>query len=91
MPADKDMKKIKVQKTKEKATEIPTVIEHYSQFKGKPMVRFSGNFMGGGFSMSKNKVRAVLDNAEALRDFVEGKLDAAIAELGEDEALSPGR
>ena len=45
--------------------------------------------MGGGFSLSKNKVKAVLDLADQLRPFANGEYDQAISELGENEALEP--
>ncbi len=67
-------------------------IEGYSRFfkNGKPlsrMVRISGNFMGGGFNLSQNKVLAVLENIDELRKFAEGEYDPEIDELKEDDVL----
>ncbi len=62
-------------------------VDHFSMFKGKPMVYIKGSFYQGGFSMSKNKIRAILDNAEFLKRFAEGEFDADIKKLKEDEIL----
>lgn len=75
--------------TKQEKQTIQTKIEHFYNFKGRPMVRISGNFMGGGFNMSKNKIKAILDNGDGLFDFVNGKFDQEILELAEDEILKP--
>ena len=79
------MKKEKITKTER--TDIPVKIDYFYNFKGKPMVRIAGNFMSGGFNLSKNKVKAVLDNAAVLKDFADGKLDSGLSELAEDEVL----
>ncbi|HNR90739.1 MAG TPA: hypothetical protein PKM65_20555 [Spirochaetota bacterium] len=62
-------------------------VEFFYKYKGRPMVRVAGNFLGGGFNISQNKVRAILDNAEALRGFVKGEYDQAILGLEEDEVV----
>lgn len=72
---------------KGKAADVPSKVESFSIYKGHPMIRFSGNFMGGGFSLSKNKVKAVLENIEEAKLFAEGKYDEQIKELGEGEIL----
>lgn len=62
-------------------------VEFFYRYKGRPMVRVAGNFLGGGFNMSKNKVKAILDNADALRGFVNGEYDQKISELEDDEVI----
>ena len=70
-------------------------IEYYYNYKPKantpgiPMVRIRGNFMRGGFNISKNKVMAILDNLEVLKDFVSGEYDNDILALKENEKLKP--
>jgi hypothetical protein len=62
-------------------------VKRYSRFKGQPMVHIFGNFFGGGFNLSKNKVNAVLENIDELKKFAAGEYDAQIAELADNEAL----
>ena len=79
---------------------IPSIIEHFYKYKpvdkeGKtkgadvPMVRIKGNFFGGGFNLSKNKVKAVLDNLDILQKFAKGDFDKEINVLKPDEVLQP--
>lgn len=77
--------KMNDQKTKDTTPEI----EHYSNYKGTPMVRISGNFARGGFNMSRNKIKAVITNIDQLRKFAAGDFDTEILELKEDEVLKP--
>lgn len=70
-----------------KPGEFHSKVEHFSVFKGKPMVYISGSFYQGGFSMSKNKIRAVLENSKLLEKFANGEYDADIKKLKEDEIL----
>lgn len=69
--------------------EEKTALEHFYNFKGTPMVRFKGNFYRGGFNVSKNKVRAVIENLEIMKQFINGDFDEAIAGLQEGQALKP--
>jgi hypothetical protein len=80
---------MKVEKVATKADVSFSKVQHFSNYKGHPMVRISGNFMGGGFQLSKGKLIAVLANLKELKDFAEGKHDDAIANLKEDEVLKP--
>lgn len=69
--------------------EIPEAkVESFSNFKGKPMVRITGNFFGGGFNISKNKVKAIFENEALLKDFSNGKYDQQISELTDNEVLA---
>lgn len=81
------MEVAKVTKEKKKAGEFHSKVEHFAQFKGKPMVFIAGSFYQGGFLISKNKVRAILDNADLLKKFVSGEWDAEIKKLKDDEIL----
>lgn len=54
---------------------------------GIPMVRIKGNFMGGGFNVSKNKVKAILAVSKKLAGFIDGDLDEEISKLKEGEYL----
>ena len=80
------MKKIKMSKMQNEP-DVPATVEHYSKFKGIPMVRIGGNFFRGGFNMSKNKVKAVLSLSKELKKFADGDLDQEIKALGEGEVL----
>lgn len=65
-----------------------TKVGYYYRFKSTPMVFIEGNFMKGGFSLSKNKVKAVLDNLDELRRFAAGEYDTDITALeGDDDIL----
>ena len=79
------MKKVKKQE-KEKEP-VKNEVTHYSKFKGRPMVYIKGNFFNGGFAISKNKVKAILDNIEELKRFANGDYDERIMELEQDEIL----
>lgn len=62
-------------------------IDHYYVFKDAFMVRIVGNFFTGGFNLSKNKARAVLENIDEIKEFVDGNYDNDIKKLSEDEVL----
>ena len=79
------MEKIKLSDT----NNTQPVIQHYYNYKDHPMVRISGNFFGGGFNLSKNKLKAIRENLDELQDFIDGKLDKEILELKTDEVLKP--
>jgi hypothetical protein len=49
------------------------------------MVRIKGNFYKDGFNISKNKVKAILDNIDLLKKFANGEFDKDILELGTEE------
>ncbi|MDD5589376.1 MAG: hypothetical protein PHP92_04950 [Candidatus Nanoarchaeia archaeon] len=72
---------------KEEKEKVVNKVEHYYNYKGKLMVKISGNFMGGGFSLSQNKAKAVLDNLDEIKKFVSGQYDEKIKELKEDQIL----
>ncbi len=69
--------------------EIKPEVGYYYTYKGKPMVHIKGNFMKGGFSISKNKVRAILENREELGKFAAGLYDTEIMETPEGEGWKP--
>jgi len=77
----------KVKKSQEEEKEIINKVESFSKFKKARMARISGNFMKGGFQLSQNKVKAVLDNIEVLKKFANGEFDKEIDELQDDEIL----
>jgi len=95
------MKKVKLEKDETGEEVIPSTIEHFYKFvpkdkeglpklgSGVPMVKIKGNFYRGGFNLSKNKVKAVLDNLEVLQKFANGEFDKDIKELKEDEVIQP--
>ena len=94
------MKKVKLEKDSEGQEVIKSTIEHFYNYvpkdkdgnpksSGTPMVRIKGNFYKGGFNLSKNKVKAVLDNLELMKQFANGDLDKQIEELKEDEVIQP--
>lgn len=85
---------------KKTVTIIPSSIDYYYKFVpknkdgrkrgiGVPMVRIKGDFMGGGFNLSKNKARAIVTNIDAIKKFADGEYDKDILKLGEEEVLSP--
>lgn len=82
---------MKVEKISDKKTTEPVAakVEHYYKFKKAPMVKIKGNFMGGGFNLSKNKLIAVLANLEELKKFAAGTYDDKINALADDEILKP--
>jgi hypothetical protein len=75
------MKKVKVEKEEKKSD---NGIEHYSQFKNFPVVKFEA-----GFQMGKKKIAAVLANKEELQKFAAGEFDEEIKSLEEGEVLKP--
>ena len=79
------MKKMK----RQKQAPVEPDIEHYSCYRGTPMVRISGNFMGGGFNLSKNKAKAILELAKDLKPFANGDMDEDIKSLEDDEIIEP--
>ena len=92
------MKKVKVENIG--VAEVKNEIQHFNMYtpkekdgtpkgKGSMMVRIKGSFFAGGFNLSKNKVKAVLDNIELLTQFANGEFDKDIESLGEDEVLQP--
>ena len=77
-----------VKKEKVEKKDLTPKVEGFLLYQGKtPMVSISGNFFRGKFQLSKNKVKAVLDNVEALKAFANGDLDKEILALGADEEL----
>jgi hypothetical protein len=81
------LKKVKTGEQPAKGAEVPNRLDGFSLFKGSPMVRITGNFMGGGFNLSKNKAKAVLELADKIRPFAMGEYDEQIKTLGEGETL----
>jgi len=78
----------------------PSSIEHFYKFipkdkegkkkgMGVPMVRIKGDFFGGGFNLSKNKARAIMNNLNLIKKFADGEYDNKIKELKEDEIIIP--
>jgi len=76
-------------KSDKEEIKIKPKIEHYYLWKKTPMVRISGDFFGGGFNLSKNKAKAIIENIEAIRNFASGKLDEDIKKLKDEEVLIP--
>lgn len=94
------MKKVKLDKDEKGQDTIPSTIEHFYKYtpvdkdgksKGSSiaMVKIKGNFYRGGFNLSKNKVKAVLNNIELLQKFANGEFDKDINELKLDEVIQP--
>ena len=78
----------KVQKeNSQKQAEIKNLVDSLSKFKNARMMRISGSFMKGGFNISQNKLKAVLDNLEIVQKFVKGDYNKEIDELQENEIL----
>lgn len=93
------MKKIKLD-TNVKKDVVKSTVEYFYKYTpkdkdGKPkgksiqMVHINGNFYGNGFNMSRNKIKAIMDNLELMKQFSQGKFDAVIDKLEEGEALEP--
>lgn len=79
---------LKVKKPKEiEKKDITSEVKSLYKFKNARMIRVVGNFMGGGFNVSQNKVKAILENIEVMRKFANGEFDENIDELQEDEVL----
>ena len=81
------MEKVKMENPEGKKSKVKPVVEGYYKFKTTSMARIKGNFMKGGFNISKNKVLAVIENLEELKKFANGDYDKQIDDLGEDEML----
>jgi len=64
-------------------------VDHFFKYKGRPMVRIKGNFYGGGFSISKNKLMAIRKLLEKLESFIDGQLDEKITSLNENQVIKP--
>lgn len=86
---------------KKTVTIIPSSIDHFYKFipkdkegkiksTGVPMVRIKGDFFGGGFNLSKNKAKAILNNIDIIKEFADGQYDKAINKLKEGEVFTPG-
>lgn len=82
------MQKVKIEDA-QNPKEIKPTVEHYTNYKGRPMVRIKGNFYGGGFNLSRNKLLAVVENYDELQAFIKGEFDNEIKELQEGEVLKP--
>ncbi len=82
-------KTIEQKSPKEKAAEMRPTIEHYYSFNKKPMVRIKGSFYGGGFNLSYNKLKAVIDLLPELKAFAGGEHNELIKGLEENEVLVP--
>lgn len=81
----------KVKKENKSEEKVPVdIVKHFSKFKKARMVRIDGNFMGGGFRISQNKIKAILENIDVLSQFAHGDFDNQIDELQEDEILEIG-
>lgn len=65
-----------------------SAVNAYGRFKKARMAHIKGNFMGGGFQLSQNKVKAVLDNIDELAKFANGEYDEAIDRLEDDQVLA---
>jgi len=75
------MQKVKLENTEEKTG---NGIEHYSLYKGFPMVKLEA-----GFQLGQKKIAAILANGEELKKFVNGDYDDEIKSLNEGEILVP--
>jgi hypothetical protein len=80
------MKTVKKTET-QKAEKTNPVVKSFSKFRNARMVRIEGSFMGGGFNISQNKIKAILANIEVLQNFANGDYDKQIDELKDDEIL----
>jgi hypothetical protein len=79
-----------VKKKEEKQSgKIEPRVEHFHKFNKARMVFISGNFQRGGFSMSQNKISAILQNIEVLKKFAEGEYNEDIDVLSTDEVFVP--
>lgn len=81
------MQKVKMNTVNKSKENVQGRVKQFFIFKGSPMVRIEGNYYTGGFNISKNKVRDILNNVEILKEFVSGDLDDRMKELEEGEAL----
>lgn len=70
-----------------KSENIVPVVKSFSKFRSARMARIEGSFMGGGFNISQNKIKAIIANIETLKEFASGKFDADIDGLQDDEII----
>jgi hypothetical protein len=63
------------------------IVDHFYLYKDRKMVYINGNFYKGGFAISQNKVKAILDNLKVMEQFVDGRFDIKIEGLKKDERL----
>ena len=82
------MATVKTKDDRKKAEE--SKVESLSKFQKHTMIRISGNFQGGGFQISKNKAKAVLDNALLIGRITNGEFDEAVQKLSDNEVLDMG-
>jgi len=68
-------------------TVIKNLVHSIFKFKNARMMRITGSFIKGGFNISQNKLKAILDNLETVQKFVKGEYNKEIDELKEDEIL----
>jgi len=74
--------------TSSKPAIIEPKLEKFYSMNGTPVVRISGNFTKGGFSLGKAKIAAILRYADVLKEFSDGNYDTQIDKLGENEVLT---
>jgi hypothetical protein len=77
----------KVKKQESEKAEVVNKVDSFSKFQKARMVRITGSFMKGGFNISQNKVKAILENIDVMEKFVKGDFNSKIDELEEDEIL----
>ena len=75
-----------VTKTDKKA-EVAARITQYSVYNGTALARIEGSFKP--LQLSKAKVRAILNNLEALKAFASGKIDKELDSLTDDQVIVP--
>lgn len=76
-------------KQKKPVLEKRSHVEKFYKSNKDRMVFISGNFRRGGFSISQNKIAAILDNIEILRKFANGEYNEDIDILSDDEVFIP--
>ena len=81
------MKVVDKEPIEKKEQSRPGRVKNFFKFKNSLMVRIEGNYFGGGFNMSKNKVKDILENKDILLKFVNGEFDEEISKLEENQAL----
>lgn len=77
----------KVRRKPKRKKLLTSEVTSFYKYRNARMARFTGNFMGGGFNVTQSKVKAILDNIEIMREFVNGVFDENIDELTESEIL----
>lgn len=82
---DDEMKVVKKEAVEKK--EIVSRVKSLSKFQGHAMALIEGNFKGGGFNISKNKLKAIFENEAFLKRFTKGEFDKKIADLKDDEVI----